>query len=169
MLAAVLSRRCHRIHPDGLLLIPLRCMGGGLNKWQWKRLHEKKAREKQNHLLDHEKQIYQARIRSEIRSRLSPHAAESANGGANVTHEAMSSKEHLRVLAYRFMKEGGEDLWNADDGPVSSSPPRRLSWIAQPIDIRKLGADDRGSNVGDCKRSGDGGFRQYDSGDSGDD
>ncbi|KAI4377872.1 hypothetical protein MLD38_015435 [Melastoma candidum] len=176
MLAAALRRRCHRIHPGDLLLISLRCMGGGprtfpggLNKWQWKRLHEKKAREKQNRLLDHEKQIYQARIRSEIRSRLSPPAADRADGGANVTHEAMSSKEHLRVLADRFMKEGAEDLWNEDDGPVSSSPPRRQLRIKQPVDIRKSGADDRGSNFGDCKGSGDGGFRQYDSGDSEDD
>ncbi|CAH2075734.1 unnamed protein product [Thlaspi arvense] len=44
-----------------------RTFPGGLNKWQWKRLHEKKAREKEKRLLDQEKQLYQARIRSQIR------------------------------------------------------------------------------------------------------
>ncbi|CAI0557144.1 unnamed protein product [Linum tenue] len=37
-----------------------RTFPGGLNKWQWKRLHEKKASEKEKRLLDQEKQLYQA-------------------------------------------------------------------------------------------------------------
>ncbi|RZC74361.1 hypothetical protein C5167_049832 [Papaver somniferum] len=48
---------------------------GGLNKWQWKRMHEKKAKE----------------------------------------------KEKTGALADRFMKEGAEDLWNENDGPLKSS------------------------------------------------
>ncbi|KAI3974284.1 hypothetical protein MKX01_030953 [Papaver californicum] len=48
---------------------------GGLNKWQWKRVHEKKAKE----------------------------------------------KEKSGALADRFIKEGAEDLWNENDGPLESS------------------------------------------------
>ncbi|VVB02011.1 unnamed protein product [Arabis nemorensis] len=30
----------------------------------------------------------------------------------------ISSKEHIKSLADRFMKAGAEDMWNEDDGPV---------------------------------------------------
>ena len=59
--------------------VSLRSMGGGprtfpggVNKWKWKRMHEKLARDKQNRLIQQEKQLYPARIRSHIRSSLSP-------------------------------------------------------------------------------------------------
>ncbi|CAN1312608.1 Putative DEAD-box ATP-dependent RNA helicase 33 [Linum perenne] len=102
-----------------------RTFPGGLNKWQWKRLHEKKAREKEKRLLDQEKQLYQARIRSQIRSKLADGGIDSssaADAGAN--YNPMTPKDHVKALADRFMKEGAEDLWNEDDGPLKSTPSR---------------------------------------------
>ncbi|CAM8937179.1 unnamed protein product [Rhodiola kirilowii] len=94
-----------------------RTFPGGINKWQWKRLHEKKAMEKERKLLDQEKQLYQARIRSEIRANLVPSPASSSD------HLPMSSKDHVKSLADRFLKDGAEDLWNEDDGPLKCPQP----------------------------------------------
>jgi hypothetical protein len=91
-----------------------RTFPGGLSKWQYKRMHEKLARQKQRGLLRHEKQLYLARLRSEIRaSRLPGAAAEAPPGGEGPT----SSRAHIRALADRFRRPGAEDLWNEDDGP----------------------------------------------------
>ncbi|CAO2819928.1 unnamed protein product [Amaranthus hypochondriacus] len=111
-----------------------RTFPGGLNKWQWKRLHEKKAREKEKRLLDQEKQLYQARLRSQIRASVS----DSPDQPEGLSHSPMSPKEHVKLLAERFMKSGAEDLWNHDDGPVHSSPkPDPIKPIDAPIDVRK--------------------------------
>lgn len=116
-----------------------RTFPGGLNKWQWKRLHEKKAREKEKRLLDQEKQVYQARVRSEIRAKLAP--AENPSIGpqqidrSQPSYGPLSAKDHIRALADRFMKEGAEDLWNEDDGP--SEIPVPVNKAGGLIDSRK--------------------------------
>ncbi|XP_039134358.1 LOW QUALITY PROTEIN: probable DEAD-box ATP-dependent RNA helicase 48 [Dioscorea cayenensis subsp. rotundata] len=93
-----------------------RTFPGGLNKWQYKRMHEKMAREKERHLLHQEKQLYFARLRSEIRAKIGgkqPPPSDDASGtGPYVI------KDHIKALADRFMKAGAEDLWNKDDGPL---------------------------------------------------
>ncbi|XP_027085636.1 probable DEAD-box ATP-dependent RNA helicase 48 isoform X2 [Coffea arabica] len=122
-----------------------RTFPGGLNKWQWKRMHEKKAREKEKRLLDHEKQIYQARIRSEIRAKLSA-ASQKPNSVSHPdqpgpNYGPVSPQEHIKALADRFMKEGAEDLWNEADGPIRAPAPREMAnkrVIGEPIDLRKL-------------------------------
>ncbi|XP_075484344.1 LOW QUALITY PROTEIN: putative DEAD-box ATP-dependent RNA helicase 48 [Primulina tabacum] len=116
-----------------------RTFPGGLNKWQWKRLHEKKAREKEKRLLDQEKQVYQARVRSEIRAKLTP--AENPSVGpqqidrSQHSYGPLSAKDHIRALADRFMKEGAEDLWNEADGPLEI--PVRANKAGGLIDSRK--------------------------------
>ncbi|KAI6707229.1 hypothetical protein NL676_010191 [Syzygium grande] len=100
-----------------------RTFPGGLNKWQWKRMHEKKAREKEKRLLEQEKQLYQARVRSEIRASIAGGPDASGDRDPAATHGPMSPKDHVKALADRFMKEGAEDLWNEDDGPLKD--PRR--------------------------------------------
>ncbi|KAK9716542.1 hypothetical protein RND81_06G240200 [Saponaria officinalis] len=92
-----------------------RTFPGGINKWQWKRLHEKKAREKEKRLLDTEKQLYQARLRSQIRASVAGEPVPARD------HSPLSPRDHVRALADRFVKSGAEDLWNEADGPVSSS------------------------------------------------
>ncbi|XP_043716557.1 probable DEAD-box ATP-dependent RNA helicase 48 [Telopea speciosissima] len=119
-----------------------RTFPGGLNKWQWKRLHEKKAKEKERKLLDQEKQLYRARIRSQIRAKLAGKSDEpSLESESSSNYSAMSAKDHVKALADRFMKEGAEDLWNEDDGPIKSPPPRppvKSQAVESPIDVRKL-------------------------------
>ncbi|XP_042510421.1 putative DEAD-box ATP-dependent RNA helicase 33 [Macadamia integrifolia] len=122
-----------------------RTFPGGLNKWQWKRMHEKKAKEKERKLLEQEKQLYRARIRSQIRAKLAGKSDEpSSESELSSNYSAMSAKDHVKALADRFMKEGAEDLWNEDDGPLKSLPPRppvRSRAVESPIDMRKLISD----------------------------
>ncbi|XWS48949.1 hypothetical protein CRYUN_Cryun13aG0121200 [Craigia yunnanensis] len=132
-----------------------RTFPGGLNKWQWKRLHEKKAKEKEKRLLDQEKELYQARIRSQIRAKLAGKADPSSNP---TKYNAMSPNDHIKALADRFMKEGAEDLWNENDGPLKSEErerPRfiettrnqRSGLIHSPLDIKKLISDNGRENT----------------------
>ncbi|KAK7318272.1 hypothetical protein RJT34_02971 [Clitoria ternatea] len=116
-----------------------RTFPGGVNKWQWKRMHEKRARDKQNRLLQQEKQLYEARIRSHIRSTLSPDHQSSAAA----THRPLSPHNHVKALADRFMKDGAQDLWNNQDGPLTSPSPstsptttRKINTL--PLDLRKI-------------------------------
>lgn len=129
-----------------------RTFPGGLNKWQWKRLHEKKARDKERRLLEQEKQLYQARMRSQIRTKLFSKSDPDSNPEAKTTdHKPMTPEEHVKALADRFMKEGAEDLWNEDDGPLKSDEqPRstrgrveRTRAVNSPIDLRSLISDKR--------------------------
>ncbi|KAJ8539391.1 hypothetical protein K7X08_013643 [Anisodus acutangulus] len=126
-----------------------RTFPGGLNKWQWKRLHEKKARDKENRLLDQEKQLYQARIRSQIRSKLSNPTHEQQ---PKTNYSPVSPQDHIKALADRFMKEGAEDLWNKDDGPINTPmPAQQHQGIAEPIDLRRLVTEN--SNFRDTRTS----------------
>ncbi|GAB2212080.1 hypothetical protein Drorol1_Dr00025424 [Drosera rotundifolia] len=123
----------------GVVLLPrllfLRHMGGGprtfpggLTKWQWKRLHEKKARDKEKLLLNQEKELYQARLRSQIRranlgdKELIPDVGD---------YMPMSPEDHVKALADRFVKAGAEDLWNEDDGPISKKGVVRDDSLAR--------------------------------------
>jgi hypothetical protein len=119
-------------------------------------MHEKRAREKQNRLLEQEKQIYQARIRSEIRVKLAGKTDPNPTTDPSTSHGPMSTSDHITVLANRFMKEGAEDLWNEDDGPLKSLPPRgpdrrsgftgsngRRGSIGSPVDLRRLVSEGR--------------------------
>ncbi|EXB37388.1 putative DEAD-box ATP-dependent RNA helicase 48 [Morus notabilis] len=96
-----------------------RTFPGGLNKWQWKRMHEKRARDKERSLLRQEMELYQARIRSQIRANVAGKPDPFTGTGTG----PMSPESHVKALADRFMKEGAEDLWNERDGPIKSPPP----------------------------------------------
>ncbi|KAF5734482.1 DEA(D/H)-box RNA helicase family protein isoform 1 [Tripterygium wilfordii] len=132
-----------------------RTFPGGLNKWQWKRLHEKKAKEKEKRLLDQEKQLYQARVRSQIRAKL---AGKPEEPGDSATHDPMSPKDQIKALADRFVKAGAEDLWNEHDGPLKTPPPNQRPGsvrgyqqpgsISSPLDVSRLILENRnlGSN-----------------------
>uniref|UniRef100_A0A0E0K750 ATP-dependent RNA helicase n=2 Tax=Oryza punctata TaxID=4537 RepID=A0A0E0K750_ORYPU len=119
-----------------------RTFPGGLSKWQHKRMHEKLARHKERGLLRHEKQLYLARLRSEIRASRLP----AAGAGASPSNDGdgpTSSRAHIRALADRFLLPGAEDLWNEDDGPIHRAerplPPRRIvSGCRNGRDRRKL-------------------------------
>ncbi|XP_050899347.1 probable DEAD-box ATP-dependent RNA helicase 48 [Lathyrus oleraceus] len=112
-----------------------RTFPGGVTKWKWKRMHEKRAKEKQRNLLEQEKQLYQARIRSHIRSTLSP---PSSSSSSSTTHNPISPQQHIKALADRFMKDGAQDLWNDHDGPIAQPQPQIQDQTSQQIDLRKL-------------------------------
>ena len=106
-------------------------------------MHEKRARDKEKRLLEQEKQLYQARIRSHIRAKIVGKQEEASSA----SHGPMSPEDHIKALANRFIKEGAEDLWNKNDGPLKSPPlsrkelPRssgRSGSIGSPLDLRKL-------------------------------
>ncbi|KAL0393514.1 UNVERIFIED_CONTAM: putative DEAD-box ATP-dependent RNA helicase 48 [Sesamum latifolium] len=139
----------------------LRCMGGGprtfpggLNKWQWKRMHEKKAREKEKRLLEQEKQVYQARIRSEIRAKLvsaeNPVTGREKPNQNQLDYGPLTPQEHVKALADRFMKEGAEDLWNENDGPlqIPMNKPGKSRFIGDPIDMQRLMAERSSFRIG---------------------
>ncbi|KAF6133944.1 hypothetical protein GIB67_040708 [Kingdonia uniflora] len=121
-----------------------RTFPGGLNKWQWKRMHEKKAQEKERKLLDQEKQLYQARIRSQIRSKLDEHHQPMSNKEFRSGFAPLTANDHVKGLADRFMEEGAEDLWNEDDGSIKSTPLQTPSIglrdraLESPVGLRKL-------------------------------
>lgn len=125
-----------------------RTFPGGINKWQWKRLHEKRAKEKERRLLEQEKQLYQARIRYQIRAKLAGQPGSSISSPSSSSdYNPMTAKDHIKALADRFMKEGAEDLWNEADGPVKSSAqpelPIKNRSFASPDDLKKLITDGR--------------------------
>lgn len=125
-----------------------RTFPGGINKWQWKRLHEKRAKEKERRLLEQEKQLYQARIRYQIRAKLAGQPGSSISSPSSSSdYNPMTAKDHIKALADRFMKEGAEDLWNEADGPVKSSAqpelPIKNRDFASPDDLKKLITDGR--------------------------
>lgn len=114
-----------------------RTFPGGVSKWKWKRMHEKRASDKQKRLLEQEKQLYQARIRSHIRSTLSP----STNSSSSATHQPISPHLHIKSLADRFMKAGALDLWNHLDGPLTPTQDQaQAQYLAQSpsVNSRKL-------------------------------
>ncbi|TQE10612.1 hypothetical protein C1H46_003725 [Malus baccata] len=119
-----------------------RTFPGGVSKWKWKRMHEKRAKEKEKRLLDQEKQLYEARLRSKIRAKVA--GKPDPFSGTGTGHNPMNPNQHLKVLADRFMKEGAEDLWNEKDGPIVEPPPSvrpdgtTRSIAPPPLDLRKL-------------------------------
>ncbi|XP_062220810.1 DEAD-box ATP-dependent RNA helicase 48-like [Phragmites australis] len=125
-----------------------RTFPGGLSKWQYKRMHEKLARQKQRGLLHHEKQLYLARLRSEIRASRLPGTDPTAPPGEGPT----SSRAHIRALADRFRKPGAEDLWNEDDGPLrrAKRPPTRIT------------SGDRRQHLDSGKPRGEGNWKDWD-------
>lgn len=90
-------------------------------------MHEKLAREKERKLLDQEKQLYEARLRSEIRAQVGTAYIPSGTVDKKTSlsyGRPMSSKDHVKSLADRFMREGAEDLWNENDGPLELAEVR---------------------------------------------
>ncbi|CAH9098798.1 unnamed protein product [Cuscuta europaea] len=113
------------------------CMGGGprtfpggVTKWQWKRMQAKKSKQLLKARLARERQIYEMRKRAELKAAISElerpwEAVEKAP-----TLFSVSADEQLRVLADRFQKPRGFDLWSEKDGPQlfkfqSESSPNR--------------------------------------------
>ncbi|CAK9864690.1 unnamed protein product [Sphagnum jensenii] len=101
-----------------------RTFPGGVTKWQWKRMQEKKAKQEEKARLAREKQLYNERRREEMMT-ASPFLEkpwQRAIPGSISPFPPMSADSRVRALADRFQKNRSEDLWTEEDGAVASSP-----------------------------------------------
>ncbi|CAH1432135.1 unnamed protein product [Lactuca virosa] len=94
-----------------------RTFPGGVSKWQWKRMQAKKAKQLLRARLARERQVYEMRKRAELSAAISE-----LERPWEVVEKApklfsTSADEQLKVLADRFQKPGGFDLWSEKDGP----------------------------------------------------
>ncbi|GMH28972.1 hypothetical protein Nepgr_030815 [Nepenthes gracilis] len=96
---------------------------GGVSKWQWKRMQAKKAKQLLKARLSRERQIYEMRKRAELKAAVSElerpwEVVERAPALFSV-----GADEQVKVLADRFQKPGGFDLWTENDGPQLFETP----------------------------------------------
>lgn len=90
---------------------------GGVSKWQWKRMQAKKSKQLLKARLSRERQIYEMRKRAELKAAVSEleRPWEVVENAPNLF--SVSADEHLKVLADRFQRPGGFDMWSDRDGP----------------------------------------------------
>ncbi|CAA0836346.1 copper ion transmembrane transporters [Striga hermonthica] len=90
---------------------------GGVSKWQWKRMQLKKSKQLLKARLARERQIYEMRKRAELKAAVTEleRPWEAVEKPPNLF--SASADEQLQVLADRFQKPGGLDLWSERDGP----------------------------------------------------
>ncbi|XP_021866405.1 probable DEAD-box ATP-dependent RNA helicase 48 [Spinacia oleracea] len=108
-----------------------RTFPGGVSKWQWKRMQAKKAKQLLKARLSRERQIYEMRKRAELKAAVSDleRPWEVVQKGAPRTASSLfsvSADEQLKVLADRFQKPGGFDMWSDNDGPQIFDSPQGL-------------------------------------------
>ncbi|XP_052171920.1 uncharacterized protein LOC127787894 [Diospyros lotus] len=94
-----------------------RTFPGGVSKWQWKRMQAKKAKQLLKARLARERQIYEMRKRAELKA-----AVSELERPWEVVEKApklfsVSADEQVKVLADRFQRPGGFDMWSEKDGP----------------------------------------------------
>ncbi|WJX85984.1 hypothetical protein P8452_68354 [Trifolium repens] len=99
---------------------------GGVSKWQWKRMQAKKAKQLLKARLCRERQIYEMRKRAELKA-----AVSELERPWDVVEKppklfSIQADEQLKVLADRFQKPGGFDLWTENDGPQLFQTPDEL-------------------------------------------
>ncbi|KAL2509596.1 putative DEAD-box ATP-dependent RNA helicase 48 [Forsythia ovata] len=95
---------------------------GGVSKWQWKRMQAKKAKQLLKARLARERQIYEMRKRAELKAAVSELERPWEVVEKAPTLFSVSTDEQLKVLADRFQKPGGLDLWSESDGPELFRP-----------------------------------------------
>ncbi|CAK7342760.1 unnamed protein product [Dovyalis caffra] len=96
---------------------------GGVSKWQWKRMQKNKAKQLLKARLCRERQIYEMRKRAELKA-----AVSELERPWEVVDKApklfsVGADEQVKVLADRFQKPGGFDLWSERDGPQLFETP----------------------------------------------
>lgn len=94
-----------------------RTFPGGVSKWQWKRMQQKKAKQLLKARLCREKQIYEMRKRAELRAAVSELEKPWEIVEKSPALFSVRADEQVKVLADRFQRPGGYDLWSDNDGP----------------------------------------------------
>ncbi|XP_020204032.1 uncharacterized protein LOC109789480 [Cajanus cajan] len=101
---------------------------GGVSKWQWKRMQERKAKQLLKARLGRERQIYEMRKRAELKAAVSelerPWEAVKREEAPNLF--SVGADEQVKVLADRFQRPGGFDMWSERDGPMLFESPDEL-------------------------------------------
>lgn len=99
---------------------------GGVSKWQWKRMQNKKAKQLLKARLCRERQMYEMRKRAELKAAVSEleRPWEVVERAPNLF--SVKADEQLKVLADRFQKPGGFDMWTERDGPQLFETPDEL-------------------------------------------
>ncbi|XP_010509261.1 PREDICTED: uncharacterized protein LOC104785699 [Camelina sativa] len=94
-----------------------RTFPGGVSKWQWKRMQAKKQKQLLKARLCRERQIYEMRKRAELKAAVAEleRPWEPVQKPPNLF--SVCADEQVKVLADRFQKPGGFDLWTDRDGP----------------------------------------------------
>ncbi|XP_010553270.1 PREDICTED: putative DEAD-box ATP-dependent RNA helicase 33 [Tarenaya hassleriana] len=94
-----------------------RTFPGGVSKWQWKRMQAKKQKQLLKARLCRERQIYEMRKRAELKAAVAEleRPWEPVEKPPNLF--SVSADEQVKVLADRFQRPGGFDLWTDRDGP----------------------------------------------------
>ncbi|VVB16491.1 unnamed protein product [Arabis nemorensis] len=94
-----------------------RTFPGGVSKWQWKRMQAKKQKQLLKARLSRERQIYEMRKRAELKAAVAEleRPWEPVHKPPNLF--SVCADEQVKVLADRFQKPGGFDLWTDRDGP----------------------------------------------------
>ncbi|KAK4270020.1 hypothetical protein QN277_023109 [Acacia crassicarpa] len=99
---------------------------GGVSKWQWKRMQAKKAKQLLKARLCRERQIYEMRKRAELKAAVSELERPWEVVERAPTLFSVKADEQLKVLADRFQKPGGFDMWSERDGPQLFETPDEL-------------------------------------------
>ncbi|KAH7553758.1 hypothetical protein ACOSP7_029392 [Xanthoceras sorbifolium] len=99
---------------------------GGVSKWQWKRMQAKKAKQLLKARLSRERQIYEMRKRAELKAAVSDLERPWEVVEKAPTLFSVSADEQVKVLADRFQRPGGFDLWTDRDGPQLFETPDGL-------------------------------------------
>ncbi|KAK2657752.1 hypothetical protein Ddye_010804 [Dipteronia dyeriana] len=99
---------------------------GGVSKWQWKRMQAKKAKQLLKARLCRERQIYEMRKRAELKAAVSDLERPWEVVEKAPTLFSVSADEQVKVLADRFQRPGGFDLWTESDGPQLFETPDGL-------------------------------------------
>ncbi|CAL5335009.1 unnamed protein product [Camellia sinensis] len=129
-----------------------RTFPGGVSKWQWKRMQAKKAKQLLQARLARERQIYEMRKRAELKAAVSelerPWEVVEARAPKLFSVKA---DEQVKVLADRFQRPGGFDLWSERDGPqllslVDGVPSARFFPKGVVHSIKPYGVIEKGSD-----------------------
>ncbi|XP_058000097.1 uncharacterized protein LOC110648940 [Hevea brasiliensis] len=96
---------------------------GGVSKWQWKRMQAKKAKQLLKARLCCERQIYEMQRRAELKVAVAELERHWKVVEKAPTLFSVSADEQVKVLADRFQKPGGFDLWSEKDGPQLFETP----------------------------------------------
>ncbi|MED6179462.1 hypothetical protein PIB30_001226 [Stylosanthes scabra] len=99
---------------------------GGVSKWQWKRMQAAKAKQLLKARLCRERQVYEMRKRAELRAAVSDLERPWEPVQQAPSLFSVRADEQVKVLADRFQRPGGFDLWSEKDGPQLFQTPDEL-------------------------------------------